>query len=67
MVFFKIFQRQNLIKIYTKKHQFAPFPHKISGEQMPSNPSSKAHGFARRSMLLCDMQISKHEKSWLRL
>ena len=33
---------------------------------MPPNPPSKAHGFAIRSMSLCDMQISKSIKknSW---
>ena len=33
---------------------------------MPPNPPSKAHGFAMRSMSLCDMQIPKSEKknSW---
>ena len=32
---------------------------------MPPNPPSKAHGFAMRSMSLCDMQISKSEKKIL--
>ena len=32
---------------------------------MPLNPPSKAHGFAMRSMSLCDMQISKSEKKFL--
>ena len=32
---------------------------------MPQNPPSKAHGFAMRSMSLCDMQISKSEKKIL--
>ena len=32
---------------------------------MPPNPPSNAHGFAMRSMSLCDMQIPKSEKnSW---
>ena len=32
---------------------------------MPPNPPTKAHGFAMRSMSLCDMQISKSEKKIL--
>ena len=32
---------------------------------MPPNPPSKAHGFAMHSMSLCDMQISKSEKTIL--
>ena len=32
---------------------------------MPPNPPSKAHGFAMRSMSLCDMQFSKSEKKIL--
>ena len=32
---------------------------------MPPNPPNKAHGFAMRSMSLCDMQISKSEKKIL--
>ena len=33
---------------------------------MPLNPPSKVHGFAMRSMSLCDMQIPKSEQknSW---
>ena len=29
---------------------------------MPPNPPNKAHGFAMRSMSLCDMQIPKSGK-----
>ena len=29
---------------------------------MPPNPPSKAHGFAMRSMSLCDIQVSKSQK-----
>ena len=65
MVIFKKNLRQNLIKIYTKKHQIAPFKKIFSGGHAP-NPSSKAHGFAMRSMSLNrDMQISKPEKKFL--
>ena len=61
MVLFEIFQRQNLVKIYTKTHQIAPFKKKFSWEHAPK-PPSKAHGLAMRSMYLRDMQISKSEK-----
>ena len=44
-----IFQIQNLIKIYTKTHQIAPFKKNSLGG-MPPNPPSKAHGFAMRSI-----------------
>ena len=32
---------------------------------MLPNPPSNAHGFAMRSMSLCDMQIHKSEKKFL--
>ena len=38
MVLFEIFQRQNLVKIYTKTHQIAPFKKKLSGEHAPKPP-----------------------------
>ena len=47
MVIFAIFQTQNLIQIYTKTHQIAPFK-KISRAGMPPNPLSKARRFAPR-------------------
>ena len=50
-----------MIQIYTKTHQIAPFKKIFSGEHA-LEPPSKAHGFAMRSMLLRDMQISKSEK-----
>ena len=53
--FLKFFKLKNLIQIYTKTHQIAPFIE-------PQNPPSKAHGFAMRSMSLRDMQISKSQK-----
>ena len=61
----KFFIVKNLIQIYTKTHQNAPFIKNFSGGGMPPNPPSKAHGFAMRSMLLRDMQISKSQKKIL--
>ena len=37
-----IFERQNLVKIYTKTHQIAPFK-KNSRGSMPPNPLAKRH------------------------
>ena len=62
MVLFEIFKVKNLIRIYTKTHQIAPFLKIFSGG-MPPNPPSKAHGFAMRSMSLRDMQVSKSQKN----
>ena len=45
MVLLKFFKVKNLIQIYTKTHQIAPFLKIFSGG-MPPNPASKAHGFA---------------------
>ena len=64
MLLFKIFKVKNLIQIYTKTHQIAPFL-KISWGGMPPNPPNKAHGFAMRSMSLRDMQVSKSQKKFL--
>ena len=38
MVIFKILSRQNLIKIYAKTHQIAPFKQIFSGEHAPEPP-----------------------------
>ena len=38
MVIFKKFYRQNLIKIYTKTHQIAPFKKNFSGGHAPEPP-----------------------------
>ena len=59
--FLKFFKVKNLIQIYTKTHQIAPFIKPLE----PQNPPSKAHGFAMRSMSLRDMQISKSQKKFL--
>ena len=60
-----IFLKKNKDKMWskytlkrTKLHRFK----KISRGSMPPNPPSTAHGFAMRSMSLCDMQIPKSEK-----
>ena len=60
MVIFKKFLKTKSDKIYTKTHHFK----KILEEHAP-DPPSKAHGFAMRSMSLCDMQIYKSEKKIL--
>ena len=41
--FLKFFEVKNLIQIYTKTHQIAPFLKIFSGG-MPPNPPNKAHG-----------------------
>ena len=38
MVIFEIFQRQNVIKIYTKTHQITPFKKIFSGGHAPKPP-----------------------------
>ena len=66
MELLKFFKVKNLIQIYTKTHQIAPFLKIFSGGGgMPPNPPNKAHGFAMHSMSLCDMQISKSPKKFL--
>ena len=45
----------------TKLHHFRNFSRRV----LPPNTPSKAHGFAMRSMSLCDMQISKSRKKFL--
>ena len=66
MVILEIIKRENLIQIYTKTHQIAPFQ-KISWGSMPPNPPSKAHGFA-----ICKFRNLKKKllaplaKSWRR-
>ena len=62
--FLKFFNLKNLIQIYTKTHQIAPFLKIFSVGHAPE-PPSKAHGFAMRSMSLRDMQISKSQKKFL--
>ena len=57
----KFFKLKNLIQMYAKTHQIAPFLKNFSGG-MPPNPPSKAHG----GMSLRDIQVSKSQKknSW---
>ena len=65
MVIFKKFLKT---KSDQNVHQNAPICTIIKnflGGGMPPNPPNKAHGFAMRSMSLCDMQISKSEKKIL--
>ena len=59
-----LFEVKNLIQIYTKTHQIAPFLKIFSGG-MPPNPPSRAHGCAMRSISFRDMQISKSQKKIL--
>ena len=46
MAIFENFERQNLIQIYTKTQQIAPFKKKLSEDHVPS-PPSKEHCFAK--------------------
>ena len=48
MVIFAIFQTQNLIQIYTKTHQIAPFKKNFSGGHTPGPPSRGATRAASR-------------------
>ena len=63
MAIFEKKERQNLIKIHPKTHEMAVLK-KFLGEHAPEPPSN-THGFAMRSMSLCDMQIPKSGKKIL--